>query len=121
MVKVNGYCMKCKAKRDMEDPKKVMMKNGKPATSGTCPKCGTKMFKIGGYKKGGECCGGCECGCTPEEHKNGKCMCQCAECMKAKSGGSGRRKSRKSSSSGKRRRSRKSGSGKRRPSRSSRK
>jgi hypothetical protein len=24
------------------------MKNGKPATQGTCPVCGTKMFKIGG-------------------------------------------------------------------------
>jgi hypothetical protein len=23
------------------------MKNGKPATEGTCPVCGTKMFKIG--------------------------------------------------------------------------
>jgi hypothetical protein len=24
------------------------MKNGKPATEGQCPVCGTKMFKIGG-------------------------------------------------------------------------
>jgi hypothetical protein len=23
------------------------MKNGKPATTGTCPVCSTKMFKIG--------------------------------------------------------------------------
>jgi len=23
------------------------MKNGKPATQGTCPVCGTKMFRIG--------------------------------------------------------------------------
>jgi hypothetical protein len=23
------------------------MKNGKPATTGTCPVCGTKIFKIG--------------------------------------------------------------------------
>ena len=23
------------------------MKNGRPATQGTCPVCGTKMFKIG--------------------------------------------------------------------------
>jgi hypothetical protein len=40
--------MKCKAKREMKNPKSVKMKNGKPATSGTCSKCGTKMFKIGG-------------------------------------------------------------------------
>jgi hypothetical protein len=23
------------------------MKNGKPATQGACPKCGTKVFRIG--------------------------------------------------------------------------
>ncbi|VVB59759.1 Uncharacterised protein [uncultured archaeon] len=45
---VDGYCVKCKAKREMKDAKKVTLKNGKPATSGICPKCGTKMFKIGG-------------------------------------------------------------------------
>ncbi len=31
----------------MKDAKKVTMKNGKPATTGSCPVCGTKMFKIG--------------------------------------------------------------------------
>ncbi|AIC16779.1 hypothetical protein NVIE_025100 [Nitrososphaera viennensis EN76] len=45
---MEAYCVKCKAKREMKDPKKITMKNGKPATQGTCPKCGTKMFKIGG-------------------------------------------------------------------------
>ncbi|MBL7160515.1 MAG: hypothetical protein ISS93_01550 [Candidatus Aenigmarchaeota archaeon] len=45
---VQGYCVKCKAKRDIKDPKKVTLKNKKPATKGTCPKCGTKMFRIGG-------------------------------------------------------------------------
>jgi len=45
---VQGYCVKCKAKREMQDAKKVTLKNGKPATKGTCPKCGTKMFRIGG-------------------------------------------------------------------------
>lgn len=44
---MEGYCVKCKAKREMKDAKAVVMKNGKPATSGTCPTCGTKMFKIG--------------------------------------------------------------------------
>lgn len=32
----------------MKDAKEVTMKNGKKATSGACPECGTKMFKIGG-------------------------------------------------------------------------
>jgi Domain of unknown function (DUF5679) len=44
----NAYCVKCKAKRDMRNESKITMKNGKPATQGTCPVCGTKMFKIGG-------------------------------------------------------------------------
>jgi predicted RNA-binding Zn-ribbon protein involved in translation (DUF1610 family) len=43
-----AYCVKCKAKRDMKDEKKVTMKNGKKATKGTCPKCGTGMYRIGG-------------------------------------------------------------------------
>ena len=43
-----AYCVKCKAKQQMKDPKVVTMKNGKNATQGTCPVCGTKMFRIGG-------------------------------------------------------------------------
>jgi Zn finger protein HypA/HybF involved in hydrogenase expression len=44
---MEAYCMKCREKREMKDPKSVTMKNGKPATQGVCPKCGTKMFRIG--------------------------------------------------------------------------
>ncbi|HEX9635246.1 MAG: DUF5679 domain-containing protein [Candidatus Limnocylindria bacterium] len=44
----NAYCVKCKAKRDMRSEQRITMKNGKPATQGICPVCGTKMFKIGG-------------------------------------------------------------------------
>jgi len=43
-----GYCVKCKDKREMKNPKAVTMKNGRKATKGTCPKCGTGMYKIGG-------------------------------------------------------------------------
>ena len=43
-----AYCVKCKAKREMKTPKKVKMKNGKSATKGTCPKCGSGMYRIGG-------------------------------------------------------------------------
>ncbi len=39
--------MKCREKREMKDPQQVTMKNGRPATQGTCPVCGTKIFKIG--------------------------------------------------------------------------
>ena len=47
---MEGYCVKCKAKREMKDAKEVSM-NGKGgvkrrAMTGVCPKCGTKMFRI---------------------------------------------------------------------------
>ena len=44
---LEAYCLKCRVKRDMKDPKPITMKNGKPATEGVCPVCSTKMFKIG--------------------------------------------------------------------------
>ncbi len=44
---MQAYCMKCKAKREMKDAKSITMKNGRPATQGVCPTCGTKMFRIG--------------------------------------------------------------------------
>lgn len=47
---MEGYCVKCKEKREIKDPQAVTMKNGKPATQGTCPTCGTKIFKIGAAK-----------------------------------------------------------------------
>ncbi len=42
------YCVKCKAKREVKNPEQITMKNGKPALKGTCPVCGTSVFKIGG-------------------------------------------------------------------------
>ena len=45
-----GYCMKCKAQREIKDAKQITMKNGRPATEGACPVCGTKIFKIGAGK-----------------------------------------------------------------------
>jgi hypothetical protein len=44
---MQAYCVKCRAKKEMKDPKSITMKNGKPATQGVCPSCGTKMFRIG--------------------------------------------------------------------------
>ena len=48
----NGYCVKCKASREIKDAKAITMKNGRPATQGTCPVCGTKIFKIGASEPG---------------------------------------------------------------------
>lgn len=44
---MEAYCLKCRERREMKDPKAITMKNGKPATEGTCPVCSTRMFKIG--------------------------------------------------------------------------
>jgi len=44
---MQAYCMKCKAKKEMKNAKAITMKNGKSATQGVCPTCGTKMFRIG--------------------------------------------------------------------------
>jgi len=52
---MEAYCVKCKAKREMNNPTQVTMKNGKPATQGICPVCGTKMFKIGASKPSCSC------------------------------------------------------------------
>ncbi|HYA56578.1 MAG TPA: DUF5679 domain-containing protein [Nitrososphaerales archaeon] len=40
--------MKCKQKREIRNPQSITMKNGRHATSGTCPVCGTRLFRIGG-------------------------------------------------------------------------
>ncbi|GAC1304053.1 MAG: hypothetical protein NVSMB21_03980 [Vulcanimicrobiaceae bacterium] len=47
MAAPQAYCVKCKTKREMQDHAQITMKNGRPATEGKCPVCGTKMFKIG--------------------------------------------------------------------------
>ena len=44
---LEGYCLKDKKKVEMKDPQPITMKNGKPATVGTCPLCGTKIYRIG--------------------------------------------------------------------------
>jgi Domain of unknown function (DUF5679) len=41
------FCVKCKLKRDIANPERITMKNGRPAMKGVCPVCGTKTFKIG--------------------------------------------------------------------------
>ena len=45
-----GYCVKCKAKKEIIDAVEETMKNGRKAIKGKCPTCGTVMFKILGGK-----------------------------------------------------------------------
>lgn len=44
---MDAYCLKCRTKREIGNPQQVTLKNGRPATQGTCGTCGTKMFRIG--------------------------------------------------------------------------
>ncbi len=44
---MQAYCLKCRTKREMRDAKPTVLKNGRPATQGACPVCGTKMYRIG--------------------------------------------------------------------------
>jgi predicted RNA-binding Zn-ribbon protein involved in translation (DUF1610 family) len=43
---MQAYCLKCRTKREMANTKSITMKNGKSATQGMCPECGTKMFRV---------------------------------------------------------------------------
>lgn len=43
---VEGRCMKCKGPVEIKDGSEVTMKNGMKAMKGSCPKCGTKVFRI---------------------------------------------------------------------------
>lgn len=45
---VTAYCVRCKAKREVKDPRKVTMKNGRAATKGTCPVDGGVLYRMGG-------------------------------------------------------------------------
>ena len=45
-----GYCVKCKAKKEIMAAVEETMKNGRKAIKGKCPACGTVMFKILGGK-----------------------------------------------------------------------
>ncbi len=41
---MQAYCVKCRKKVEVKNPEKVVMKNGRTATKGECPDCGTKVY-----------------------------------------------------------------------------
>ncbi|MBU4345749.1 MAG: hypothetical protein KKH29_00295 [Candidatus Omnitrophica bacterium] len=47
---MEGYCVKCKAKKEIKDTKEIIMKNDRKAIKGKCPDCDTGMFRILGKK-----------------------------------------------------------------------
>jgi len=44
---MQAYCMKCRAKKEIKNPRSIVMRNKKLATYGVCPTCGMKVFSIG--------------------------------------------------------------------------
>jgi hypothetical protein len=48
VIMAEGYCVKCKGKKTIENPQEIVMKNRKKAIKGKCPDCGTGMFRITG-------------------------------------------------------------------------
>jgi len=39
--KMQAYCMKCRKKVEIKNPKSITMRNKSPATQGVCLNCGT--------------------------------------------------------------------------------
>ncbi len=46
---IEAYCVRCKKKVEMQSAHPVTLKNGRTAMQGTCPFCGTKLFRIGQF------------------------------------------------------------------------
>ncbi len=44
---MEAYCMKCKAKREIANPAATFNAKGSPVTTGTCPVCGTRLYRMG--------------------------------------------------------------------------
>lgn len=44
---MEAYCVKCRAKREIQSARPVTLKNGRPATQGSCPVCKTALYRIG--------------------------------------------------------------------------
>ncbi len=59
---MEGYCLKCKTKREIQDAEAAFNAAGAPVTRGTCPVCGTKIFRTGRTQA--------HEGLTPPEKKN---------------------------------------------------
>lgn len=49
-MKIEAYCVKCRAKKTVEAVE-AKTKTGKPMFKGACPDCGTTVCRIGALKK----------------------------------------------------------------------
>lgn len=41
-----GFCVKCRKKVKIQNPQIVTLKNNRKAVVGTCPICGTKVYRF---------------------------------------------------------------------------
>jgi DNA topoisomerase I len=44
---MEAYCMKCKTKREIQNPTATFNAKASPVTIGSCPICGTKLYRMG--------------------------------------------------------------------------
>jgi len=44
---IEGYCVSCKQKGEIVDPRAVWTSKGQAATKGICPHCGANVFRMG--------------------------------------------------------------------------
>ncbi|MCC6002891.1 MAG: DUF5679 domain-containing protein [Thermofilum sp.] len=49
--KITAYCVKCRKTVEMKNPQQVTLKNGRLAYKGTCPTCGTTVYRFVGRVK----------------------------------------------------------------------
>jgi hypothetical protein len=45
-MEVEGYCVKCRAKRTIKAATVVRTSSGRPMAQGVCPECGTKVNRF---------------------------------------------------------------------------
>ena len=43
---IEAYCVKCRIKREMQAARRITTRNGRSAMEGTCPVCGTRLFRF---------------------------------------------------------------------------
>ena len=43
---MDGYCVKCREKREMKNPEETVTEKGMKIAKGICTVCGTRMAKI---------------------------------------------------------------------------
>ena len=46
LVTYEGFCVKCRKKVTIKDPKIVTLKNKRKAVKGVCPNCGTAVYRF---------------------------------------------------------------------------